>query len=354
GRVIRAAPVEPVRGRSLLSLRTVALDGEDPCHVKLAIDVVTTSARRTVSAMSVDNGPPLTRLLAAIQRGDPATGAGLWILGDHAGAGLRPEIAGERAAHLGVILRSTPERVAAAATGDACEAWVCAALGERAPASGRVLLAELASRHASVDELLARYVALLVPPALRLLSGHGIALELHLQNSLAVVGPRGLAGFVVRDLGGLRIHRARLAAAGHTLAFAPGSFIVTDDLAEVRDKLAHTLFHAHLAAIFRWAEETLGHPARRGWGLVRATLERCLDPLLFPEPAREAASIDRAALLAPRCRAKALLRMRVDGRISDYAYTEVDNVLAAREIADEAARLLARGLPGGPRSASLS
>jgi hypothetical protein len=39
---------------------------------------------------------------------------------------------------------------------------------------------------------------------------------------------------------------------------------------------------------------------------------------------------DRAVFLAPTVRAKALLRMRIDERVSDYAYTEVDSPLGAR------------------------
>ncbi|MEZ4453588.1 MAG: IucA/IucC family protein [Nannocystaceae bacterium] len=330
GRTIVPAGVAPRSARALLSLRTVAVD-DAALHLKLALAVVTTSARRTVSAMSVHNGPPLTRLLAEIQGRDPRT-RGLVILGDRAAIGLRGDPFDDRAAHLGAILRSTPDRAAAEVHGDGHETWVSAALGERAPGSGRTFLAALAERHGSARGLLADYVDLLVPPLLRLLSAHGVALEAHLQNTLAIVGPRGLVGFVLRDLGGIRLHRPRLRAAGHTIDVAPGSFIVTDDLDEVRDKLAHTLFHAHLAALFRWSEEALGIPAAVGWAHVRAALDRHAD-----EPD---AAADRLALVADRVRSKALLRMRIDERISEYTYTRVDNVLAAPAVIAGADALL--------------
>ncbi|MEZ4382365.1 MAG: IucA/IucC family protein [Nannocystaceae bacterium] len=336
GAAIRPAAIPPRPSRALLSLRTVAVDAP-ACHLKLALAVVTTSARRTVSPMSVTNGPPLTRLLAAIAGEDPAIAA-LQVLGDRAAAGLSPAL-GDAAAHLGVIVRDPPEALARAASGSAtAEAWVCAALGERRPGAAEPsLLARLAARHDSAEGMLRRYVDRLVTPALRLLSGYGVALELHLQNTLVSVDDAGLVGFIVRDLGGVRILPRRLAARGHALSFAPGSFIATDDVAELRDKLSHTLLHAHLGAVIRWAERDLGLPAARSWAHVRAAILRVTRALADDVRARPDALADRDALLRPRCRSKALLQMRVDRRVSDYAYGEVDNILARRDVIDLAA-----------------
>ncbi len=374
GADLRPAPAPPLRARALLSLRTVALAApHPPLHLKVALDVVTTSARRTVSPMSVANGPPLAALLAAIQRADPATRGALRIQGDRGGVGLRADLFGDAAAHLGLILRDDPSALAvdlardlavATAGHDALEParaalpphpsptlgaparppelWVCAALGERRPTATRTLLHELVAGHGGDPRALLRdYVDRLLPPVLRLFTAHGVALEAHLQNTLAVVDRGRLLGFVVRDLGGLRVHRGRLLAAGHHLSFEPGSFIVTDDLAEARDKLAHTLFHAHLAALFRWAEADLAVPAAEGWALARAALLRALaawrrDPALLA-----ACDDDRAALLAPRARAKALFTMRLGDRSSDYAYVDLDNPLARPEVARAAAALAA-------------
>lgn len=337
GSKIRPTEQPPLQGRALLSLRTIALE-EPELHVKLAIDVTTTSARRTVSPMSVANGPPLTRLIEQIAAVDPALSS-LRLLGDRAAAGLRAEAVGPRAPHLGVIIRSSPEALLRE-TGSSAEAWVCAALGERRPAATRTLLVELAERQGSAEALLRRYIELLVPPCLHLLSAYGLVLEVHLQNTLAAVDDGGLAGFVIRDLGGIRLHPGRLQSAGHSVELAPGSFLATDDLAEVRDKLSHTLLHAHMATLFRWAERDLGLPARRSWSLVRATVIKTAEQV--PAAHRDAAFADRDALLQPRTRAKALLRMRFEDRISDYAYTEVDNILAHPEVVALAKRELAR------------
>ncbi len=282
GTVVRPAPLAPISARALLSLRTVELTG---LHIKLAADLHTTSARRQVSPMSVHNGPRLGALLDAVTTADPRARRGLRLQHEPAAAGHAPSL-GPIAGQLGAILRRdltapTHELAREAGHPDAV-AWVCAALGERwpgdlAPAppdmsprpspisdaellhrhTGDPLLRAIASAYPSPTDARHHYIDLLVPPALRLCTAHGVALELHLQNTLVVHHRGRPCGFIVRDLGGVRVHRGRLAAAGHPLDLAPGSFTVTDDLAELQSKLAHTLLHAHLGSVFAWAADLL-------------------------------------------------------------------------------------------------
>ncbi|MCB9755586.1 MAG: hypothetical protein H6713_37120 [Myxococcales bacterium] len=75
GQVIQRAALPPRPARALLSLRTVALEppGEGSLHVKLALNVHTTSCARTVSPMSQANGPQLSALLERVQSVDPLT-----------------------------------------------------------------------------------------------------------------------------------------------------------------------------------------------------------------------------------------------------------------------------------------
>ena len=379
GAQLRPVELAPRPARALLSLRTVALDD---LHLKLSADLHTTSARRQVSPMSAQNGPELGALLARIAAADPQTARGLQLQAEPAAAGLDPAAPGlgPLAGQLGVILRrdlEAPAHALARAAGipGHPSVWVCAALGERWPGDpaelrvpgpsdmsdapffsvlkdrskdgddpalarspmllhrreGDPLLRAIASAYPSPTAALHHYIELLVPPALRLCTAHGVALELHLQNTLVVHRRGRLCGFIARDLGGVRLHRGRLAAAGHHLALAPGSFVVTDDLAELQTKLAHTLLHAHLGTVFGWAAEALGADEAALWGHTRAVLAAALGAWAVAEPRLTAACVaDRAVFLAPTVRAKALLRMRIDERVSDYAYTEVDSPLGAR------------------------
>lgn len=315
--------------RSLLSMRTVALAPER--HLKLACDVLTTSTHRWVSPMSVHNGPELTRLLLDIQARDPIT-APLRLLEEPAAAGLEPDRVGADAGQLGAILRVAPRER------ENDRAWVCAAIGERWPGTEELVLERAASgypggRRERIAALIDDWISHLVPASLRLFGCYGIALELHLQNTLVRVVDGRVAGFWVRDLGGIRIHAPRLAAAAlsRSPSFAARSFIISDDLDEVRGKLEHTLFHAHLAHVFAVAG-TLGVDEAGSWAKLRGRIEQDLNA--WAEDRRLGVDTrarlleDLHALTRPRVRAKALLRMRLRERSSDYDYTEVDNALA--------------------------
>ncbi len=315
-------------GRSLLSLRTVAFEGPPlgRLHLKLALGVHTTSARRVVSPMSVYNGPRVSALLTEIQAADREC-AGIVIAAETMTGGLLSSI--DQAAELGVIVRDGRDFL----DPDGAPAWVCAGLDSPSPLEGRRGVERLAAGYegsppARARAMLEQYLARLLPPLLRLVVVHGVALEAHLQNTLVyAVGGRP-AGFVMRDLGGIRLHGPRLRASGRSIDLHPDSFIITDDLREVQGKLAHTLFHAHLGTLFGWVEDALQLPAEEAWALARECIVGCLRRWSGDPALRSACETDGAAWLAPRVPAKALLRMRIDDRSSDYAYTELDNPLA--------------------------
>lgn len=313
-------------GRALLSVRTVDVP-DSGLHLKLALDVHTTSARRTVSPMSVANGACVTALLARIAHRDPiARGEPeLVVMGEPAAAGLDPAAFGDDARRVGAIARD-----AAALGGE--PAYVCASLGDRWP-DGTVVIERLAewfqgSPRTAGRALARSYMKGLVPPVLRMLVAHGIALEVHLQNTLVRWSRGAPARFVVRDLGGIRLHRGRLAAAGHSIDLDPSSFIVTDDLDEVVGKFVHSLVHAHMSTLFGWVEDVFGVDADENWSHLESLMSSLLERWSAEEPALAAAcDHTRVTLFAPRCRAKALLRMRIDDRSSDYEYVELDNPL---------------------------
>lgn len=59
-------------------------------------------------------------------------------------------------------------------------------------------------------------------------------------------------GFVMRDLGGLRVHPATLSAStGSEFAFLPGHCVVTATPEEAAKKLYHTLVHNHLLKVLK-------------------------------------------------------------------------------------------------------
>ncbi len=321
---LRRVDAPRIVGRSLASLRTVALDGQG-VHLKLALDVLTTSAKRTVSPMSVANATLVSALVEQVQREDPHAAGALLLMREVAAAGLAPDFAGEHARQLGVIVRD--------ATGLDATCIVCAALGEPdadgVPFVHRLVAGYPGDGPTRADAMFADYLAQLVPPMLRLWVAHGIALEGHMQNTVVRVDRGRPAGFLVRDLGGIRLHRARLAAAGHHVDLDPASFIVTDDGDEAADKWVHAVVHAHLAGVLRVLVDAFGYDERRGWARVAGVVEDCLDAWTGEPSLHAACEADRTHLFAPRVRGKALLRMRIADRSSEYSYVLLDNPLFA-------------------------
>jgi D-ornithine---citrate ligase len=184
---------------------------------------------------------------------------------------------------------------------------------------------------------------------LRLWVAHGIALEGHMQNSVVRVHAGRPAGFLVRDLGGIRVHRGRLDAAGHELALDPASFIATDDEAEATDKWVHAVVHAHLAGLIRVLVAAFGYDEALGWRRLADTITGCLDRWAADPKLRAACERDRRHLFAARVRGKALFRMRIAERSSEYSYVWLDNPLAVHRPQDAPTTAHGGGAPGNCR-----
>ncbi|MGB1275826.1 MAG: IucA/IucC family C-terminal-domain containing protein, partial [Nannocystaceae bacterium] len=272
-----------------------------------------------------------------IQAADPATRETLAIQPDHASAGLRSSTS-PRANQLGAIVRPDPRVVARSLPGAKEQSfgiWVCAALGENLPGSHQTYLQHLVARfdgntpRERAKSFLDAYIHALVPPLLRFTCTYGVVLEAHLQNMMVVHAGARILGFVIRDLGGIRLCRPRLQRAGYDIDLAPGSFLISPDHAEFLAKLTHTLLHAHLGSVIAWAQATCDADPNHAWQTVRREITTRLATWARLDPSiREACQRDQATLLAPTHRAKALFAMRLLGRSVDYHYTTVDNPLA--------------------------
>ncbi|NUP75701.1 MAG: iron transporter, partial [Sinomonas sp.] len=276
------------------SVRTLYQPDAD-VFLKTSLNVRLTNCLRKNAAYELSGAVALTALLAdtvaEVQAGAP-------------GFGLLPEPAArsvELPAHLGTgaqrlaVLEGFGSIVRGGlreAAGESSRVHLLGSLvASPDPAGTRTRLADLVpvagseGRAQWARDWWERYVGLLVPPVLRLWAEHGIVLEPHLQNVLAVLGPDGLPEKVLaRDLEGTKLIESRHA---DILAALPDEVTRGAAYCEERgwNRIAYCLFVNNLA-------ETAGAladlaPHHEGfedelWGLLGAAVERVSEQLGRP------------------------------------------------------------------------
>ncbi len=317
------APVRP-----LVSLRTFVPIGErGACHLKVPVAVQATSAQRTISAPSAENGPAFSAWIEAA-RADLAW-SGDWELqaeerGLHywdPGADLNDPAALERARHLSFLCRRPPSRVEGVWTVPA------ALLAEPSPLDGRPVVAELASRHADgLGWFFHDYAALVLKAVLPLALREGIALEAHAQNCLVRFRGGAPVSVVLRDLGGLRVLEEWRGEAARGIALHPATLIRAQTPRDLVGKIHHTWLHNHLAPLARALATGFGVPEKSLWAAARAASCAVFEEAAARSDPRRAAEF-RAAFFAPSVRVKALTRMRLSGKYFQYDIAEVPNPL---------------------------
>lgn len=287
---------EKLAAHPLMSLRTLALRDTPGLHVKTALEVQMTSAVRIVSPAAVHNGPVVSALLAPL-----AAKVGIELLREPAAGAVLDD--GEPVRSLAMLHRRAPQ------VGRGERVLPLAALSAPSPASHRALLTELPDPQRCLVEL----VHLLLPALLRLLH-LGVALEAHGQNTLVVLANGRPVRLVYRDLGGIRLHPGRLAAAGLEPPPLRGD-LLTDDEEELRTKVFAAAVGTVCAELAATAHRELGLPPELLWRHVAAAARR------IPGP-------DCAALFRPGLPVKAMVRMRLSEQPIDDQWVTVPNPLA--------------------------
>jgi siderophore synthetase component len=311
------------------ALRTLLLPpGGATRYLKLSLDIQVTSTRRSVSVASTRNGPLLSALLTDLIADDRVL-----LLAETAGSaaslkgGDRDVSAITRAGLAGRLERDEIPVPGSALT----------AISPVPGPTGRArsVLVELVDRFAMTRGLTGagaavaftdEYARLLLPALLALATGHGIALEAHLQNCIPTFVEGVPHRLGLRDFAGLRVHSGRLDRA---VALWPGSVVATASVDVLRAKLAYTALQAHLGEIIVHLSQAYGLDEDMAWRRVRAIVDEVYDGLLRHPAIAGLAEADHTFLTAPTLPHKALLTMRlqaVSGRPGDV-YRPVRNPL---------------------------
>jgi siderophore synthetase component len=329
---------------ALVSVRSVApvqRRGERKHHMKTAINVHMTSAVRTVSPNAVENGPALSRVLAAIREREGDFGGRFAAVAEDVGIYYRPadgsvdsQTGVAQSRHLAAMLRENPENYVR----DGEIAMPAAALTAESPLGSGPVVAELIDAYAARTGLsdrrtaavgfLRQYAEVAVPGFLTLMTRYGIGLEGHMQNSVCVFRDGALTRMLVRDLGAVRILPERLEQEQFTLELMPGSAILADDLDDMRNKVYYSFFQNHLAELIVGIVRHLNIDERPLWRQVAAASCRAFARLKKVEGLADRAADDEAALFRPVLALKALATMRLRGDVTDYTFAEVPNPLA--------------------------
>lgn len=339
GRVLALDYTHPVT--PLSNLRTVVpyqseRTGAGPHpHLKLAIEVRTTNATRTLSPQAVHNGPRVTAVLRAAA--EDLEGS-LGFLDEHAATcyhapgGPHPDgEAYDDARSLSGLLRTNPH--GHPLVGDALPI-AASSLISRSPASGRPLVADLVAEYrettgGGVTDFFEQYVGIVIPDQLRLLSAYGIALESHAQNSLVAFESGRPVAALVRDFGGVRVHTERLAEQDLRVETYPDSDVRAAAERDCYRKLHYALFQNHLSELIVALVDSTGIEEERCWGIVRAECDRTFDDLRADSSIPDGrVERDAAALFSDPAEHKALTAMRLEGKRHEYAIARVPNPLA--------------------------
>ncbi|KAG6837248.1 hypothetical protein H0H93_012643 [Arthromyces matolae] len=159
----------------------------------------------------------------------------------------------------------------------------------------------------------------LIPP----LINNGVAFEAHAQNVLVRIDISTCEpiGFVIRDLGGLRIHPDTLClSTGVDFKFLPGHCVAVASLDEIYPKFYHTFVHNHIQRLIR----VLGmHTNGHGWEMLREHMGAAI-----PEhhELRKIWLAPDSKLLPSKC----LMRMRMRDSYREMVYTPIPNMIQYR------------------------
>ena len=333
--------------RALVSFRTLAPvqrpDGRKH-HIKTAVNLQLTGAVRTVSPNSAENAAPISRMLREIGDREGLFGGQFVVLKERAAAyfdpaneAYAPHERRELAKNLAAILREDPE--AHVRPGEV-PVTACALLAESPVSGGPVLMEVLelfAAGRGIVDQQLAavafvrRYCEVCLPGFLTVMSRYGVSLEGHLQNSIPVFRGGETVRVLVRDFGGVRILRERLARQGIRADLYPGSAVVIEDVEDLWNKTYYSVFQNHLGELIACLVRRLDFEEQRLWRPVAEVCRGIFRELKGDLVIREQAACDEAVLFGPTLDLKAMTTMRLLGDVTDYTFSEVPNPMAETE-----------------------
>ncbi|KAG6857213.1 hypothetical protein H0H87_007632 [Tephrocybe sp. NHM501043] len=300
------------------SIRTVVIPELRETAIKLSVGVKISSALRTISHFTADFGPRFSNEIVPKLTFDRRI---LSIAKEPASAVYKSDNP-DLAKHFTAIIREEIQPQ------DGHALIVSAALLEmdHAGLPGGVSAVQHAFKLDTFEkraQFLDRYIQLACQALLPPLINNGVAFEAHAQNVLVRVDTftGDPIGFVIRDLGGLRIHPETLRRSTEVdFHFLPGHCVATGTLEEIYPKFYHTFVHNHIQRLIR----VLGmHTDGSGWEMLR---EHMGTSIPGDHELRQLWLSPDNKLLPSKC----LMRMRMRDSYREMVYTSIPNMIQYR------------------------
>ncbi len=319
-----------VPSKATLSFRTMNLLELD-YHVKLPIRVQATSAVRTVSPEITVDGPLLSDLFNEISLQDKYKLRQLIILKEPYGAFINSKHDDEKQTkgrNLAFILREKPNvHLKEGETG-----FVAASLTAENPYSQDPIIIELIKEYFNEDKItlemaldyMKHYATCLLAPLIHLLQKYGIALEGHMQNTIVCIKNGQIHRMMIRDLGGIRIHKETLQSRFPNFQVKNTS-VLTENIKDVSRKFHHAVIQNHLGELVFVLSGYLAIGELKFWGLISGIIEDSLDKELVNFP------LTYSELFSKNIETKSLLSMRIHNQAKTYLFSSFQNPLLKGE-----------------------
>lgn len=332
-----------------LSFRT--LMPESPIatpHIKLSTNVHITGEIRTLSEQTTINGPQVTAILNNIKATDPLfskieadtideiTGIHFYHPSDTA------DVQVQRSEQLGTLFRTNINQMISSDTVPLIPSSLVAThpSNDETPLVSLIKLykaqRQIESFNSASIEWFKQYSQAILDITLPLVVKYGIAMEAHLQNTIASFNQDGsLNKMYIRDFEGLRIDKSQLNQAGYsTEHFHEKSLILTDSKTTVFNKMFYSTIQNHLGELIasiakscddREIESTI-------WSEISDIIDVKLNQIAHSMSDSEQSNIDaiRETIFAPQIDYKCVTTMRLEDEADYYTYIQVKNPLVRK------------------------
>ncbi|MFC7784005.1 IucA/IucC family protein [Rossellomorea sp. GCM10028870] len=325
-----AIPYQP-----LISFRSLAPNNRTHHHIKTALNVQMTSAKRIVSPTSVRNGPVISEMLDTISKHDLEIRNKINFLSESSGGhyqSLQKGASLNLEKNLSALIRENPEKNL---TNEEI-AVPGASLINTSPVTGKVLVVELIeewskrqriSTENAAARFIQKYASTLTPGLISLIVKYGISLEAHLQNALIIFENGTPTKLSIRDNGGIRILEDRTRTFIEKGRISNETNLLTTEPLDLYKVFSHAVIHNHLGEIIVRITKELKISETLLWQQVSDVIQSTMDDLKSQELHKENAAHFEQELYSTRTYLKSLIKMRLSDTITENMYVSAPNPL---------------------------